>query len=177
LTHPPPDPLPRQALSSLLPNPTLGLVVTLTTVACIIAADTGAYFVGKTLGRTKLTDISPKKTVEGALGGLASSVATALVLQSVTGWPGPALAAAGYGVLTFVSSIFGDLIESIIKRDAGMKVRGLMGCVGARGLDGVGCGKQPNLPPPPRNPTNTSHTQKTGLWQPHPRPRRPAGSV
>ncbi|MEW5298664.1 MAG: hypothetical protein WDW36_001757 [Sanguina aurantia] len=50
---------------------TIGLVATFTAVLCIIAADTGAYFVGKNLGRTKLTDISPKKTVEGALGGAA----------------------------------------------------------------------------------------------------------
>ncbi len=106
-----------------LPPLTVGLVATLTSVACIIAADTGAYFVGKNLGRTKLTDISPKKTVEGAVGGLASSVAAALLLWRLLGWPGSAAAAAGYAVLTFVSSLFGDLIESIMKRDAGIKVR------------------------------------------------------
>jgi len=118
------------ALASLLPQPTVGFVVTVITVACIIAADTGAYFVGKSLGRTKLTDISPKKTVEGAVGGLACSVAISLALHSVFGWPGSALAAAGYGLLTFATSIFGDLIESIIKRDAGMKVGAALG--GAR---------------------------------------------
>jgi CDP-diglyceride synthetase len=150
----------------------VGLIATLTTVACIIAADTGAYFVGKNLGRTKLTDISPKKTVEGALGGLASAVAVAVLFWKVFSWPGNAFAAAGYGVsravrqqrlrvcgtstagmhaggaevrawvgvmlsvsasaagdfvllqvLTFISSLFGDLIESIMKRDAGLKVR------------------------------------------------------
>ena len=60
--------------------------------------NTGAYFVGKNLGRTKLTDISPKKTVEGALGGLASAVAVALLFWKLCCWPGNALAAAGYGV-------------------------------------------------------------------------------
>ncbi|KIY93856.1 phosphatidate cytidylyltransferase [Monoraphidium neglectum] len=110
------------AVAQLLPPLSVGLVATLTTVACIIAADTGAYFVGKNLGRTKLTDISPKKTVEGALGGMASAVAAALALRAVFGWPGGAAAAAGYGVLMFVSSIFGDLIESIMKREAGLKV-------------------------------------------------------
>jgi phosphatidate cytidylyltransferase len=86
------------SISALLPDLTVGLVATLTTVACIIAADTGAYFVGKNLGRTKLTDISPKKTVEGAVGGLASAVAVALLFCQVFSWPGNALAAAGYGV-------------------------------------------------------------------------------
>jgi CDP-diglyceride synthetase len=86
------------SISALLPQLTVGLVATLTTVACIIAADTGAYFVGKNLGRTKLTDISPKKTVEGAVGGLASAMAVAVLFWNVFSWPGSAMAAAGYGV-------------------------------------------------------------------------------
>ncbi|KAI8474650.1 MAG: cytidylyltransferase family-domain-containing protein [Monoraphidium minutum] len=118
----PPPALP--ALEALLPPLSVGLVATFVTVACIIAADTGAYFVGKNLGRTKLTDISPKKTVEGAAGGLASAIAAALALRSLFGWPVDAAAAAGYGALMFVSSIFGDLIESIMKREAGMKDSG-----------------------------------------------------
>lgn len=48
----------------------VGLIATFITVLCIILADTGAYFFGKALGRTRLTAISPKKTVEGAVGGL-----------------------------------------------------------------------------------------------------------
>lgn len=90
-----------QVLSSIttfLPPLTVGLVATLTSVACIIAADTGAYFVGKNLGRTKLTDISPKKTVEGAVGGLASAVAAAVLFWKLFSWPGNVLAAAGYAV-------------------------------------------------------------------------------
>eukprot|EP00882_Tetradesmus_deserticola_P002775 GHRQ01002948.1.p1 GENE.GHRQ01002948.1~~GHRQ01002948.1.p1 ORF type:complete len:443 (+),score=169.67 GHRQ01002948.1:325-1653(+) len=112
------------AISPYLPTLTVGLVATLTSVACIIAADTGAYFVGKNLGRTKLTEISPKKTVEGAIGGLASAVLVAALFWQIFGWPGSMAAAAGYGVLTFVSSLFGDLIESIMKRDAGLKDSG-----------------------------------------------------
>jgi hypothetical protein len=78
----------------------VGLYATLTSVACIIAADTGAYFVGKNLGRTKLTEISPKKTVEGALGGLASAIAVALLFWQLCRWPESWAAAAGYGVST-----------------------------------------------------------------------------
>ena len=53
---------------------------------------------GKTLGRTKLTEISPKKTVEGAIGGLASSVVVAMAVSRLTLWPATPLAAAGLGV-------------------------------------------------------------------------------
>lgn len=115
-------PAPAFPFSSLLGQPTVGLVTTFTLAACIAAADTGAYFVGKSLGRTKLTEISPKKTVEGALGGMFSSVAVSLLLSQLLNWPASALAAAAFGVLVFFSSIFGDLIESIMKRDAEMKV-------------------------------------------------------
>uniref|UniRef100_A0A7R9V3Q7 Phosphatidate cytidylyltransferase n=1 Tax=Chlamydomonas euryale TaxID=1486919 RepID=A0A7R9V3Q7_9CHLO len=105
---------------------TVGIVSTFTSILCVVAADVGAFFVGKSLGRTKLTDISPKKTVEGALGGLASSVGTALAMQKLTAWPATPAAAAMLGLLIFFSSLFGDLIESIIKRDAEMKDSGNM---------------------------------------------------
>lgn len=55
--------------------------------SCIIAADSGAYIVGKNLGRTKLTKISPNKTVEGAVGGWLGSVLVALLLAYVFSWP------------------------------------------------------------------------------------------
>lgn len=47
---------------------TVGLVATFMAVLCIVASDTGAYFFGKSFGRTQLIAISPKKTVEGAIG-------------------------------------------------------------------------------------------------------------
>ena len=100
---------------------TVGVVATFMTVACIIAADTGAYFCGKSLGRTKLIRISPKKTVEGAIGGLVSSIAVALALFKLFAWPDNPVTAAALGTVIFFSSLFGDLIESVIKRDAGLK--------------------------------------------------------
>lgn len=87
-----------QALVIKITPWTVGLVATFTTVACVIAADTGAYFVGKSLGRTKLTDISPKKTVEGAAGGMAASVAVALGSWHCLAWPATPLAAVVLGV-------------------------------------------------------------------------------
>ncbi|KAG2494580.1 hypothetical protein HYH03_007346 [Edaphochlamys debaryana] len=104
--------------------PTIGLIAVLTTCFVIVAADTGAYFVGKSVGRTKLTEISPKKTVEGAVGGMAAAVALALGSHWAFAWPTTPLAAALLGVMVFFSSLFGDLIESIMKRDAGMKDSG-----------------------------------------------------
>lgn len=100
---------------------TVGLVATFTAVACIIAADTGAYFFGKSFGRTQLISISPKKTVEGAIGGLACSVAVSLACFRFFAWPDSPVSAAALGTIVFFSSLFGDLIESVIKRDAGLK--------------------------------------------------------
>lgn len=103
---------------------TVGLVATLISISSIIAADTYAYLGGKTFGRTPLTDISPKKTWEGALAGLSGCIATALVLSKLFSWPTNFLSAAAFGFLNFVGSLLGDLIESMIKRDAGVKDSG-----------------------------------------------------
>jgi len=103
---------------------TVGLVATFIAAACVGFADTGAYFVGKFLGRTQLTRISPKKTVEGAFGGLCSSILIGFAGWKLAGWPGTPFFACAVASLVFVSSLFGDLIESILKREAGMKDSG-----------------------------------------------------
>jgi phosphatidate cytidylyltransferase len=78
------------------------------------------------MGRTPLSRISPNKTVEGALGGLSFSVLTAMLLSQLFGWPVPLLAAMGLGVAVTFSAVLGDLIESAMKRDAGMKDSGVL---------------------------------------------------
>lgn len=103
---------------------TVGLPATLLTVLCIVAADTGAFLGGRALGRTLLTQISPKKTVEGAVAGLLSALAVALGCSAATGWPGHRGAALALGALVFCASLFGDLVESVLKRDAGVKDSG-----------------------------------------------------
>ncbi|XP_058086734.1 phosphatidate cytidylyltransferase 4, chloroplastic-like [Magnolia sinica] len=103
---------------------TVGLVATLISFSSIIAADTFAYLGGKTFGRTPLTNISPKKTLEGAFAGLSGCIAITLLLSKIFCWPASLVSASAFGVLNFVGSLFGDLIESMIKRDAGVKDSG-----------------------------------------------------
>ena len=84
--------------------------------------DTGAYWVGSTLGRIHpYPRLSPKKTLEGTLGGIAFSVAAALLARW---WFLPQIGlgeALGMGVFLGLASLLGDLAESLLKRGAGVK--------------------------------------------------------
>lgn len=86
-------------------------------------ADVGAYFAGKSLGKRKLApNVSPGKTIEGMLGGLISVVALSFAASLWFGFSGQkqALFILMCGVIA-VYSVFGDLFESLLKRQAGMK--------------------------------------------------------
>lgn len=91
--------------------------------------DTGAFFFGKNFGKRKLIPhISPKKTVEGALGGLFATIATSLIFYFCFsfGRQDPFLSISflqslGLGCLVSFLAQFGDLAESVLKRDAGVK--------------------------------------------------------
>ncbi|PSB04674.1 phosphatidate cytidylyltransferase [Merismopedia glauca] len=101
-----------------------GLTVTLLAFSCIWAADIGAYLVGKYFGRTKLSQISPKKTVEGAVFGILGSAVVGAVGANWLNWPSWMLSGAILGLLIGVVSLVGDLTESMMKRDAGVKDSG-----------------------------------------------------
>lgn len=89
------------------------------------AADSGAYFVGRALGRRKLAPrISPKKTWEGVVGGLAAGVGAAVATSALIGPGLPAWQAAMIGVAIAAGSTVGDLAESALKRAAGVKDAG-----------------------------------------------------
>ncbi|XP_052179698.1 phosphatidate cytidylyltransferase 4, chloroplastic [Diospyros lotus] len=105
---------------------TVGLVATLISVSSIIAADTYAFVGGKAFGRTPLINISPKKTWEGAVLGLGGCIATSVLLSRILSWPTSVLSAIAFGFLNFFGSLFGDLTESMIKRDAGVKDSGTL---------------------------------------------------
>lgn len=93
-------------------------------------ADTLAYFTGFFLGKRKLCpDISPKKTVEGAIGGVVGTGVVALIVFGcVKGWNSP-LALIGVplaAMLLAIVSIFGDLFASVLKRQFGVKDYGFI---------------------------------------------------
>ncbi len=89
----------------------------------VAVTDTGAYFTGKAIGKRKFNPISPKKTWEGVIGGV--------VLASLFGaWYGSGFVsfflAFFISALVSISSVYGDLYESFLKRSAGVKDSGLV---------------------------------------------------
>lgn len=101
-----------------------GGIYVLLAFSCIWASDIGSYAMGKLIGRTRLSDISPKKTVEGAAFGLISCVVVALIWSQRLGWQYWPLTGAGLGLLIGIAGLLGDLTESMMKRDAGVKDSG-----------------------------------------------------
>ena len=94
--------------------------------AAAFLSDTGAYFAGVFLGKHKLAPvISPKKTVEGLIGGLAAAilgmVIYGLVLQFAFDFEVNYLFALIYGLLGSACGVFGDLSFSVVKRQTGIK--------------------------------------------------------
>jgi phosphatidate cytidylyltransferase len=100
------------------------LMVTFIAFSCILAADIGAYIMGKWLGKTRLSDISPEKTVEGAIFGLLGSIIVAELGAWYLNWPYGYLTGLLLGILIGIVSLLGDLTESMMKRDAGVKDSG-----------------------------------------------------
>lgn len=99
-----------------------GWKATFLLLGTIVFSDSAQYYAGRTFGRRPLAPaISPKKTIEGAIGGLVVGTAFMMLVGSV------ALPFAGYGqllvlgVLVVVLGICGDLFESRLKRAADMK--------------------------------------------------------
>jgi len=102
----------------------LSLTVTIVAFGCIWASDIGAYIMGKWLGKTRLSDISPKKTVEGFLFGILGSILVAEWGAYELQWPYWQITGLFLGVLISIVSLLGDLTESMMKRDAGFKDSG-----------------------------------------------------
>ncbi|MEB3749596.1 MULTISPECIES: phosphatidate cytidylyltransferase [Geobacillus] len=91
----------------------------------IWATDIGAYFCGRAFGRRKLwPEISPKKTVEGALGGIVSAVVVAAVYEWAAEPFASFAAALSLALLLSVFGQLGDLVESAFKRHYGVKDSG-----------------------------------------------------
>ncbi len=87
--------------------------------------DSSAYFVGGAFGRIRLAPgISPAKSVEGALAGLVGAASVGAILGAVLGMP-PVLIG-GYGAAIGAATIVGDLVESLLKRQTGVKDSGVL---------------------------------------------------
>ncbi len=100
-----------------------GPVLVLIMLVIVWAADIGAYFVGRAVGRVKLApQVSPGKTWEGVIGGLAAATLAAIV---AAGWAGLTIAqGVGLGISVAAISVIGDLTVSMFKRNAGLKDSG-----------------------------------------------------
>jgi phosphatidate cytidylyltransferase len=92
----------------------------------ILASDSGAYLAGTAFGKHKLFErISPKKSWEGAIGGLLLSIVFAigfsyfLPFLTMIEW-------IGLSVITVIAGIYGDLVESLLKRNVGAKDSGTL---------------------------------------------------
>ncbi len=113
-------------------NAAWGLAALVATITVTKSCDAGAYFTGRTLGRHKLIPhLSPGKTWEGALGGIVVSILVSYAcfmglfpkLLTVTQgppWWGPLL----FGSVCAVMGMIGDLAESLVKRETGVKDSG-----------------------------------------------------
>lgn len=114
-------------------NNEIGMLALLSVIICTKASDTGAYLVGRKLGRRKLAPrLSPGKTIEGALGGFLLACLGAWMVKS---WLGPIIGVAGvnvsipwnwlvFGLLIAIAGLAGDLTESLIKREFDCKDSG-----------------------------------------------------
>jgi len=115
-------------------DPDVGAFYLLFTVSVVVGGDAGAYFVGRKYGRRKLAPaVSPGKTVEGAVGAIGAGLLIGLIwkagfdafwpeLSAQLGW----FACVAFALLLAGVGIIGDLVESLLKRDAQVKDTGTL---------------------------------------------------
>lgn len=98
-----------------------GVLTLLWLLVIVASTDIGAFFVGKTFGKTKFCETSPNKTIEGVIGGMIFAVVLGTLFSTdEVGFIGAVVISA----IVSLSSVFGDLFESYLKREAGVKDSG-----------------------------------------------------
>ncbi|MCY3612989.1 MAG: CDP-archaeol synthase [Gemmatimonadetes bacterium] len=112
-------------------DPLEGRLLVLYPLVVIWASDTAAYFAGKRFGRTRMAPrVSPGKTVEGGVAGLAAAVVVGalagLVMRDLASFPVSPAIGALVGLALGVGGQLGDLAESLLKREAGVKDSGTL---------------------------------------------------
>jgi phosphatidate cytidylyltransferase len=116
------------ALVQIQANGALGLAgpwALLFILLWVWAADTGAYFAGRAFGRHKLAPkVSPGKTIEGLIGGLALALAVVALVAWQVPVQGDRYLLLVVALVTVLASALGDLFESMVKREAGVKDSG-----------------------------------------------------
>ena len=112
------------AWSGHWPHLNSGMVLMLMACFLIVATDIGSYVIGRRYGRRPLSPISPGKTVEGALGGVGCAGLLGAVFAELLGWNWGWAVGALLGVVVALFALVGDLTESMMKRDAGVKDSG-----------------------------------------------------
>lgn len=91
-------------------------------IAVVVCTDTGAYFGGKIFGKIPFSPTSPKKTIEGVVVGLACGTAIGAIFYTGITHSFPLAAVVAFFVA--LASVFGDLFESYLKREANLKDSG-----------------------------------------------------
>lgn len=110
-----------------LDNAGIGVVVAAVLVA--VSYDVGAYFIGRALGHTPLNAASPNKTQEGLFGGVFVGIAVPFLILFLSGWDpvgASASKAFAFCLICAVMAPLGDLCESALKRDLGVKDMGTL---------------------------------------------------
>lgn len=103
----------------------IGLEYVVFVLLVVWTTDSGAYFVGRKLGKNKLwPEISPKKTVEGFIGGIVIAVIFAIAMQLIYPFASSWLQLIVVTIIASIIGQMGDLVESAIKRHYGVKDSG-----------------------------------------------------
>jgi phosphatidate cytidylyltransferase len=102
-----------------------GVGLVLGMAICAVGYDLFGYFVGSQFGRTRIApDISPNKTLEGLLAGMSAAIVLGVLVSGVfklTPWDAKVSYGLGLGLVVAVMAPLGDLCESLLKRDLGLK--------------------------------------------------------
>lgn len=98
-----------------------GVMTLLWLLVIVASTDIGAYFVGRTFGKTKFCETSPNKTIEGVIGGVtfALILGTVFAINEIN-----IVGAIIVSAIVSFTSVFGDLFESYLKREADVKDSG-----------------------------------------------------